>query len=514
MKKVLSILLALFLLNSSNFVSATSVDGKMDNFKKINNYSENKFKDVSTSAWYAENVKTAYEFGLITGSGKTTFEPNGNITIAETITIADRIYSIYTGDRYVFASNDVWYQSYVDYAVRCGIINENQFSNYDKFATRAEFASIISNALPKDEFNAINNIEMDCIPDISNNVEYATDVYMLYNAGILSGNDKAGTFSPYSYIQRSEVSAIITRMVDKKLRKSFTIEVDVTGISLNKTQLSLNIGETAQLTASVYPSNATDRTISWSSTNTSVISVSQDGKIKALNKGYATVYAQSSNNKMESCSVTVKDVEAISVELDEEEIVLEVGETYKFNATIFPSNVTDKSLTWDCSSMDGSFKVSSNGTVTAIAPTTVGRVYVRTSNFMSDSCKVVVTKPTIKIVLRTKLPTLLSDNDFSGDIDSMCKVTGFSCEISDYKYSEEQTAELYFAGEKTYDQEGDHYSNAVSISWKLYDEDGYVVDSGTARSSGIKVGEKFKNAKSYVFDLLPGTYYLELLDTD
>ena len=111
-------------------------------------------------------------------------------------------------------------------------------------------------------------------------------------------------------------------------------------------------------------------------------------------------------------------------------------------------------------------------------------------------------------------PDDISLNDYSGDIDSMCKVTGFSCEISDYTYSEEQTAELYFAGEKTYDQEGDHYSNAVSISWKLYDEDGYVVDSGTARSSGIKVGEKFKNAKDYVFDLLPGTYYLELLDTD
>ncbi len=534
MKKVLSILLALFFLNSSLFVSAASIDGKISNFKKISNYSENKFKDVSNSAWYTENVKTAYEYGLITGSSKTTFEPNGNITIAETITIADRIYSIYTGDKYVFESGDVWYRSYVDYAVRCGIINENQFSNYDKFATRAEFASIMSNALPKDEFNAINNIEMGCIPDISNNAEYTADVYMLYNAGILSGNDKAGTFSPYSYIQRSEVSAIITRMVDKKLRKSFTIVVDVTRVSLDKTQLSLSVGETAQLTATVYPLNATDRTISWSSTNPSVVSVSQDGKIKGLDRGYATVYAKSSNNKMESCRVTVTDIEAISVELDEEEIVLEVGETYKLNATIFPSNTTDKTLIWDCSSMDGSFKVSSNGTVTAIAPTNVGRVYVRTSNFMSDSCRVIVKDSTtnddyveestskkqpskkaeIKIVLKNKLPEVLTDYDYKDNIDSVCKITNFEYEISDYTHQEEQTATLYFTGEKVHDKNGENYSSAVHISWKLYDEEDYVVDSGTALSTDLKIGEKFKKAKTYAFDLLPGTYYLELLNTD
>ena len=65
-------------------------------FEKVNTYSGN-FSDVSDSAWYAENVKTAYELGFMNGKSEGQFDPDGNVTVAEGITMASRLNAIYNG---------------------------------------------------------------------------------------------------------------------------------------------------------------------------------------------------------------------------------------------------------------------------------------------------------------------------------------------------------------------------------------------------------------------------------
>ena len=75
---------------------------------------------------------------------------------------------------------------------------------------------------------------------------------------------------------------------------------------------------------------------------------------------------------------------------------------------------------------------------------------------------------------------------------------------------------IYFSGEKTYDISGSGYSRAVQVGWKLYDSEGYIVDSGTFYSPAIAVGEKFRNEKQTIWNIIkPGeTYTLVISNTD
>ena len=77
----------------------------------------------------------------------------------------------------------------------------------------------------------------------------------------------------------------------------------VTGVSLNKTSLSLSIYETFKLDATVSPSNATDPKITWSSSDASVVAVS-NGMIKGLKAGTATITV-TAGGKTATCTVTV-----------------------------------------------------------------------------------------------------------------------------------------------------------------------------------------------------------------
>ena len=65
-------------------------------FQKINTYN-GIFADVSDSAWYAENVKTAYELGFMNGKSENAFDPDGNVTVVEGITLASRLHASYFG---------------------------------------------------------------------------------------------------------------------------------------------------------------------------------------------------------------------------------------------------------------------------------------------------------------------------------------------------------------------------------------------------------------------------------
>lgn len=199
--------------------------GSMDNFKSSSTYTG--FQDVATSDWYYTAVKTCYELDLMKGNSATTFNPKGNVTLAQVITMAARVHKIYhegTGDFESVGSK--WYQAYADYALEQGIIKSGDFSDYDKTATRAEMAYVFANALPSTEYNSINNISE--LPDVGSSTKYSTQIFSLYNAGIIAGNDKYGTFNPNSNIQRSETVAIILRVVDKTERKILSLEPSVT----------------------------------------------------------------------------------------------------------------------------------------------------------------------------------------------------------------------------------------------------------------------------------------------
>jgi hypothetical protein len=199
-------------------VTEGSALSAMSNFIPANSYVSGQFTDVGGNAWYSKVVALAYEYGLMKGSSETTFNPTGNITVAEAITVAARVHSIYYTGADNFTQSAPWYQVYADYAVLKGIIAANEFTDYNRAATRAEMAYIFSRTLPPDEFTAQNTV--NSLPDVNSDAPYYNEILMLYKAGVLSGNDEKGTFSPGNNITRAEAAAIISRVILPETRTS------------------------------------------------------------------------------------------------------------------------------------------------------------------------------------------------------------------------------------------------------------------------------------------------------
>jgi len=182
---------------------------------KAKTYRPGQFNDVNENDWYGYNkeksIATAYEHGLMQGSGAATFNPKGNVTIAEAIAIAARVRDIHSGGTGEFAQSGIWYQTYMDYAIKNDMISAGTFTEYSRAATRAEMAYIFSRALPETEFVQQNTIGL--LPDVDDSTPYSEAIFMLYGAGVLAGNDERGTFNPGGSITRAEAAAIISRVV-------------------------------------------------------------------------------------------------------------------------------------------------------------------------------------------------------------------------------------------------------------------------------------------------------------
>ena len=168
-------------------------------------------------------------------------------------------------------------------------------------------------------------------------------------------------------------------------------DIAVTTVSLDKTSLTLEVGESYTLVVTVSPSNATDKSVTWSSANSSVASVS-GGKVTAKSEGTTTITAEAHNGKKATCTVIVNEpapevIEVTSVSLNKTSLTLEIGESETLTATVLPSNATDKSVTW--TSSDQSVVTVANGKITAIGSGTA-TITATTSNGKTVTCTVTV----------------------------------------------------------------------------------------------------------------------------
>ena len=304
-KRILSLFLAAAL--ACGLAPAAFAAG-MDNFGTAQTYPAGKFTDVSDGAWYAQSVRTAYELGLVAGVSDTAFNPEGSITIGSTVALAARLHSIYTTGSADFTQGSPWYAVYVNYAVDNGILTLGQFNDYNANATRRQFAGILAKALPAEALEAVNTVEDGAIPDVAAGSENYEEIYTLYRAGVLTGSDDKGTFAPETTIDRASVAAIVSRMADPELRQSITLiapEIAATAVTLSERSLELDAGESVTLTAAVTPANASDKTVTWSSSNESVAAVAEDGTVTAGAGGTATITATAASGVSASCTVTV-----------------------------------------------------------------------------------------------------------------------------------------------------------------------------------------------------------------
>lgn len=209
-----------------------------------------------------------------------------------------------------------------------------------------------------------------------------------------SSNDKVVSVDQNGNITANKSgSAVVTAKSSTGKTASCTINVNkpvaVTKVSVSKANVTVHVGDTYNVGASVSPANATDKTLKYTSSDTSVATVSA-GKVTAKAAGTATITVKSSNGKTATCKVRViKSVAVTKITLNKTAVSLNVGKTYQLRATVAPTNATDKTVKY--TSSNTKVATVSNGKITAKAAGTA-TITVKSTNGKTVTCKVTVKK--------------------------------------------------------------------------------------------------------------------------
>ena len=161
-------------------------------------------------------------------------------------------------------------------------------------------------------------------------------------------------------------------MAGFKATSELTVEaivIPVTGISVTPTNANLVEGQILELTAEVYPANASDKTVGWSSNNEAIATVDVNGNVEAIAPGSATITVITNDGGfIATMEITVEEqlVNVLSIGLSAEDVELYVGETTTLVATIYPENASDKAVVWQ-STDETIAAVDEFGLVSAIA---------------------------------------------------------------------------------------------------------------------------------------------------
>lgn len=184
-------------------------------------------------------------------------------------------------------------------------------------------------------------------------------------------------------------TAVITATSSNGVSASCTVTVtqDVTNVIFPKFFYNVYIGETIQIAYEVNPSNATDKTLLWSSSNNSIATVNENGEVIGHKEGQVTIKAIAKNGIYNECQVSVKPVLSESILLDCSSKEIKIGESFILNATVYPINTTDTSIQWATSDKQVA-SVSKDGEVVGIAP---GNCIISAFNGMNRAdCDVIV----------------------------------------------------------------------------------------------------------------------------
>ena len=144
--------------------------------------------------------------------------------------------------------------------------------------------------------------------------------------------------------------------------------IHVNSVSLNETTLNIETGDRYTLIATVLPTDASDKSVNWSSSNESVATVNSKGKITAVSAGEAIITVTTTDGGLTaSCTVNVtqKIVPATGIKLNYSELELSVGGSESLVATVLPTNATNKEVIWS-STNENVVTVDENGLVSAV----------------------------------------------------------------------------------------------------------------------------------------------------
>ena len=378
----------------------------------------------------------------------------------------------------------------------------------------------------RDTLRILEHIAASAIPKI----------YQLHPDWILKGNqlkaadinedgiiDSRDTLRELEYIAASTIPKIGNNHPEwiKYIEDKWKIEA--TGIKLDKTNMTIYKGKTGKISATVLPINTTNKTIKWSSSNVKVATVDGLGNVTGNSNGIAIITATTLNGKKATCTVTVKTPEVqpvavSSVTLKQKDNTIAVNTRLQLNATVQPTNATNKTLTW--SSSDNSIaKVDKNGVVKGIKPGKV-TITVKTSNNKTATCIIRVNIPAKSISLSKT--TLTINKGSTQNLAVNFNPTNTTSKVITWKSSNNNIATVNTKGTITAKSKGtaiitatSKYGKTATCKVTVTDKVLYVSKNGSDSNSGTTPNNSLKTIKKgisklsagYTLMVSAGTYY-------
>ena len=162
-----------------------------------------------------------------------------------------------------------------------------------------------------------------------------------------SSNTKVATVTSAGKVKGVKAGTTTITCTSNSTGAKATCKVTVGYVKLDKTEATILKGKTTTLTATVYPSSLTDKSVTWESSNTKIATVTSAGKVKGVKVGTATITCTSNSTGLKAtCKVTVENG---LVTLNKTEAYVQKGKTMTLKATVSPETLTDKSVTWESS---------------------------------------------------------------------------------------------------------------------------------------------------------------------
>lgn len=205
---------------------------------------------------------------------------------------------------------------------------------------------------------------------------------------------------------------------NKTVTATINVRIPVSGVTLNKTSLNLTIGGSETLTATVLPTNASDKTVTWQSANPGIATVA-NGKVTAVAAGTTTITVTAADGKTANCTVTVKaadtntdTVRVNGITLNKKKLTLGAGEKFTLKATVKPNNATNKTVQWTTSNKKAATvnkgKVVTNGKIKKATKVTI----TATADGKKATCTITVKAAPKKVTLNAKKKTLKKGKTF------------------------------------------------------------------------------------------------------
>lgn len=167
--------------------------------------------------------------------------------------------------------------------------------------------------------------------------------------------------------------------------------IEVTKITLDRTSLNLGVNKTRTLVATIMPTNATDKTVTWTTSDGTVATVTNGGVVRGIAYGTATITATSSNGLTATCKVNVVPTPVEGVSLNKNSTTLLINGnshgTERLTATVTPNDAVNKNVTWT-SSNPAVATVDNTGLVTAVAKGTATITVTTVDGGYTASCTV------------------------------------------------------------------------------------------------------------------------------